>query len=384
MSETPKLAMVAGEASGDLLAGRLLSALRPQLPDALIHGIGGPRMAEHGFVSDWPMEKLSVRGLFEVLAHYREIKGIQVALRERLIAERPAVFIGVDAPDFNIGLESKLRQAGIPTVHFVSPSIWGWRAGRIKKIAEAVSHMLVLFPFEEELYRKAGVPVTCVGHPMAEVIPMAPDVAAARRALGLSQDATVVTLMPGSRLSELNYHAALFAGAARLLLQRDSAIRFIAPMAGERQHAHFVGLLEQSGLQDVPIQAIVGQSHLAMAAADAVLVASGTATLEVALHKKPMVVAYKLNWATWQIVKRMVTTRWCALPNILSQEDLVPEFLQNQATPQSLADAIWKQLTDPLRCAAMRQRFMDMHHALLRNTAEMSAQVVLELIRKPT
>lgn len=374
--------MVAGEASGDLLAGRMLSALRPQLPDALIHGIGGPKMMEHGFVSDWPMEKLSVRGLFEVLRHYREIKGIHTALTEQLLFEKPAAFVGIDAPDFNLDLEIKLKRAGIPTVHYVSPSIWGWRPGRIKKISQAVSHMLVLFPFEEALYQQAGVPVTCVGHPMAEVIPMASDIAAARSTLSLPQDARVVAILPGSRMSELKYHTEAFVGAARILAQRDPSLRFITPMAGEKQRAYFAELLGELGLQDVPIQVIDGQSHTAMAAADAVLVASGTATLEVALHKKPMVVGYKLNWATWQIVKRMVTTRWCALPNILAQDTLVPEFLQEQVTPQALADALWVQLNDVAQRDRLQQRFTDLHHALWRNTAQLSAQVVLDVMRK--
>ena len=381
MTKPATLAMVAGELSGDLLAGRMLSALRPQLPEVLIHGIGGPKMAEYGFVSDWPMEKLSVRGLFEVLAHYREIKGIRDALRDQLLAQMPAVFVGVDAPEFNLGLELELRQAGIPTVHFISPSIWGWRAGRIKKIRRAVSHMLVVFPFEEKLYRDAGVPVTYVGHPLAEVIPMEPDVAAARQQLGIAPGATVVAILPGSRISELNYHTAPFIGAARILAQRDPSIQFITPMAGEKQRQHFAGLLQQLGLQDVPLRVVDGQSHAVIAAADAVLVASGTATLEVALFKKPMVVAYRLMWATWQIVRHLLTTRWCALPNILTQESLVPEFLQAQVTPEALAEALWQQLQDETNRNALRQRFLELHHALLRNTAEESAQAVLQVMR---
>ena len=222
----------------------------------------------------------------KVLRHYREIKGIHTVLAAQLLAERPAAFVGIDAPDFNLDLEIQLKQAGIPTVHYVSPSIWGWRPGRIKKIAQAVSHMLVLFPFEEALYQQAGVPVTYVGHPMAEVIAMRPDVDAARRALGLASDARVVAILPGSRLSELKYHTAAFIEAAKLLSQRDASLKFVVPMAGERQRAHFVELLQELSLQDVPLQIIDGQSHDAMAAADAVLVASGTATLEVALHKK--------------------------------------------------------------------------------------------------
>ncbi len=374
------IAMVAGETSGDLLASRLLSGLRPQLPNARIHGIGGPKMADYGFSSDWPMEKLAVRGLFEVLAHYQEIKGIQNALRDQLLAERPAVFIGVDAPDFNFGLESTLKQAAIPTMHFISPSIWAWRGGRIKKIARAVSHMLVVFPFEEEIYRKAGIPVTYVGYPLAEIIPMEPNVAAARAALGLPAGAPVVAILPGSRISELKYNTLAFVEAARLLSRRDGSIRFIAPMAGEKQRHYFSELVAKAGLQDVPIQLIEGHSHDVIAAADAVLVASGTATLEVALFKKPMVIAYRMMRASWEIMRHMAYQPWVGLPNILAREFLVPELLQGAATPQALADALWIELSDETHRLSLRQRFTDMHHALLRDTAKESAQAVMNLL----
>lgn len=372
--------MVAGETSGDLLAGRLLSGLRPQLPDALMHGIGGPYMAEHGFISDFPMEKLSVRGLFEVLAHYREIKGIQIALRDQLLIERPAVFIGVDAPDFNLGLEAQLKNAGIPTMHFIGPSIWAWRGGRIKKIARAVSHMLVIFPFEEEIYRKAGIPATYVGHPLAQVIPMVPDQAGARMALGLPANTPVVALLPGSRMSELKYNAVAFVAAAKLLLQRDPSLQFVAPMAGDAQHRYFNELIVQAGLQDVQIKVIDGQSHRALAAADAVMVASGTASLEVALFKKPMVIAYKMMRASWHVLRHMGYQPWIGLPNILAQEFLVPELLQDAAIPEALADALWKQLQDGAHREYLQRRFTEMHHTLLRDTAAESARAVLELI----
>lgn len=372
--------MVAGETSGDLLAGRLLSGLRPQLPSAHIHGIGGPCMAEHGFVSEWPMEKLTVRGLFEVIPRYREIKSIQDALRDKLLAEKPAVFVGIDYPGFNLRLEQQLRHAGIPTMHFISPQIWAWRGGRIKQIAKAVSHMLVVFPFEEAIYKQAGIPVTYVGHPLAEVISMEPDMAAARNALGLPQNATVVAILPGSRMSELKYISVSFIEAAKLLLQRDPAIRFVAPMAGEKQRAYFNELMIKAGLQDVSIQILDGQSHTAIAASDAVLVASGTATLEVALFKKPMVIAYKIMWASWQIMRHMGYLPWIGLPNILAREYLVPELLQDDATPQALADAMWAQLHDTARRDKLKQRFTDIHHSLLRDTARESAQAVLTLL----
>ena len=372
--------MVAGESSGDLLASRLLSGLRPQLPDARFHGIGGGRMAEHGFVSDFPMEKLSVRGLFEVLAHYREIKGIQNRLRDQLLDERPSAFIGVDAPDFNFGLEAQLKTAGIPTMHFISPSIWAWRGGRIKKIARAVSHMLVVFPFEEAIYRQAGIPVTYVGYPLAEVIPMEPDVVAARAALGLPQTDPVVAILPGSRMSELKYNTCAFIEAAALLAARDARIQFVVPMAGERQTAYFRQLLADAGLERLPLKIVDGKSHTVIAAADAVLVASGTATLEVALFKKPMVIAYKMMRASWEIMRHMGYQPWIGLPNILAREFLVPELLQDAATPQALADALWNQLDDESARLRLRQRFTVMHHALLRDTARESAQAVLQLI----
>jgi lipid-A-disaccharide synthase len=374
------LALVAGEVSGDLLAGRLLAGLRPVLPEARFSGIGGPRMMEQGLVSDVPMDTLTVRGLFEVIPRYREIKGIQNRLRDRLLAERPAAFIGADYPGFNLGLEEQLRAAGIPTVHFVSPQIWAWRGGRIKKIQRAVSHMLVIFPFEEKIYQDAGVPVTYIGHPLAEMIPLVPDQAAARRALGLLDAGRVVTIMPGSRMAELKFLVEPFIGAAKLLLQRDPSLTFVVPMAGERQRAYFNELVAKAALADVPLKLVDGQSHEAIAAADAVLVASGTATLEVALFKKPMVIAYKVMRASWEIMRHMGYLPWIGLPNILSREFVVPEYLQHAATAPALADAVWQQLEDEPGRARLEQRFTDLHHSLLRNSAQESAQAVLRVI----
>jgi lipid-A-disaccharide synthase len=374
------LALVAGEVSGDLLAGRLLAGLRPQLPNARFTGIGGPRMMEQGLVSDVPMDTLTVRGLFEVIPRYRELKRIQNNLRDRLLAERPAAFIGADYPGFNLGLEEQLRAGGIPTVHFVSPQIWAWRGGRIKKIQRAVSHMLVIFPFEEKIYQDAGVPVTYIGHPLAEMIPLVPDVAAARRALGLPVDGRVVTIMPGSRMAELKYLVEPFLGAAKLLLQRDPSLRFVVPMAGERQRRYYDELVTKAGLADVPVKLVDGQSHAAIAAGDAVLVASGTATLEVALFKKPMVIAYKVMRASWEIMRHMGYMPWIGLPNILSREFVVPEYLQHAATAPALAEAVWQQLEDQAGRARLAQRFTDMHHSLLRDSAKESAEAVLRVI----
>lgn len=377
---TTNVAIVAGESSGDLLASRMLSGLRPRLPDARMHGIGGPKMAQFGFESDYPMETLSVRGLFEVLRHYRSIKAVQTGLTEQLIGERPDVFIGVDAPDFNFTVEHALKAAGIPTVHFIGPSIWAWRGGRINKIKAAVSHMLVIFPFEPAIYQAAGVPVTYVGHPLAEILPLEPDMLKARQELGLPLDATVVTIMPGSRLSEIHHHTEAFIGAAQLLAQRDPTIRFVVPMVGDRQRKLFAQCVVEAGLNKVPVLLIDGRSHTAITAANSVLVASGTATLEVALLKKPMVIAYKQNWATWQIMRRMGYQPWVGLPNILAREFLVPELLQDAANAESLCDAVWKQLHNDALTSNLRQRFLDMHHSLLRDSASLSAQAVLDVI----
>jgi lipid-A-disaccharide synthase len=380
------IALVAGEVSGDMLAARLMAGLKPHLSDVRFSGIGGPRMLEQGLHSDVPMDTLTVRGLFEVIPRYRELKGIQNRLRDRLLAQKPAAFIGADYPGFNLGLEEQLRAGGIPTLHFVGPQIWAWRGGRIKKIQRAVSHMLLIFPFEEAIYRQAGVPATYIGHPLAEQIPLQPDVAAARRQLGIPEGAKVVTVMPGSRMAEIKYLTEAFAGAVKLLAQRDPSVRFIAPMAGERQKAYFMDLLAKAGLQDLigdgVLELVGGQSHACIAAADAVLAASGTATLEVALFKKPMVIAYKVMRASWEIMRHMGYLPWIGLPNILAREFVVPEFLQHAATPQALADAVWFQLTDEANRAKLQQRFLDMHHSLLRNSAEESSRAVLEVIGK--
>jgi lipid-A-disaccharide synthase len=362
-----------------MLAARLMAGLRPQLPNARFHGIGGPRMIEQGLVTDVPIETLTVRGLFEIIPRYREIKGIQNRLRDRLLAERPAAFIGADYPGFNLGLEEQLRAGGIPTVHFVGPQIWAWRGGRIKKIQRAVSHMLVIFPFEEKIYQDAGVPVTYIGHPLAETIALAPDVAAARARLGMAPDARVVTVMPGSRMGELKYLAEPFVRAAGLLAKRDPGLTFVVPMAGEKQRVYFNEIVAKAGLGDIALT-LVDDSHTAIAAADAVLVASGTATLEVALFKKPMVIAYKVMRASWEIMRHMGYQPWIGLPNILAREFLVPELLQHAATPQALADAVWQQLNDTALRDKLAARFTEMHHSLLRNSAQESAQAVLQVI----
>lgn len=374
--------MVAGEVSGDMLAARLIAGLRPQLPAASFYGIGGERMIEQGFSSELPMDVLTVRGLFEVIPRYREIKAIQTALAARLLAQPPALFVGADYPGFNLGLEEKLKAGGIPTVHFISPQIWAWRGGRIKQIRRAVSHMLTIFPFEEAIYREAGVPVTYIGHPLAEVIPLQPDVGAARARLGLAADARVVTIMPGSRMGELKYLALPYLQAAQLLAARDPGLRFVVPMAGARQRAYFAQVAADAGLDGLPLTIVEDDSHGAICAADAVLVASGTATLEVALFKKPMVIAYKVMQASWLLMRHMGYQPWIGLPNILARQFLVPELLQHAATPQAMADAVWQQLNDSANRDRLAERFTAMHHSLLRNSAQESARAVLRILEE--
>ena len=377
------VAMVAGEASGDLLAGLLLSALKERVPQLAAWGIGGPRMAEQGFRIDWPIDKLAVRGYVEVLRHYAEIASIRRTLKRRLLGEPPAAFIGIDAPDFNLDLELALREAWRgqqrPVVHFIGPSIWAWRGKRIEKIRRAVDHILVLFPFEEAIYREAGIAATYVGHPLADVIPLEPDRDGARRALGLPLHARIVALLPGSRLSEVHYMARTFIDAAALLAQRHPDVRFIVPMASEAARRAFEAI-RAAHRDELPLQIFDGHSHDALAAADAVLVASGTATLETALFKRPMVIAYKMAGLSAMLMRRMGYLPWVGLPNILAREMLVPEFLQEAATPEALAQALAHQLSDDHNRNRLEQRFSEMHESLRCNTGERAAAVIAELL----
>ena len=370
--------MVAGEASGDLLAGLLLGGLTSRWPALKTFGIGGPKMAAHGFEAWWPHEKLAVRGYVEVLRHYREISGIREQLAERLLRERPDAFVGVDAPDFNLGLEARLKAQGIKTIHFVSPSIWAWRGKRVKKIRTAVDHVLCLFPFELEIYAKNGIAATYVGHPLADAIPLEVPRAASRQALGLSESDVVVAVLPGSRRSEIQYIAPrLLAAAAAMRGQRPS-LRFVLPVAPGLR-----GMLDPLVVAHAPdagIELLDGRSHEAMAACDVALVASGTATLETALFKRPMVIAYNMHWLSWQMMKRMKYQPWVGLPNILLRDFAVPELLQDQATPAKLAEAAFAWLDDPARCAALTQRFAALHRELRCNTAQAATDAIEKIL----
>ena len=384
MGQAPFVALVAGEASGDLLAGHLVRALRERWPHARFAGIAGPKMVEAGVEAWWPSEKLAVRGYVEVLRHYREISGIRSGLARRLLADRPDVFIGVDAPDFNLDLEVRLREAGVTTCHFVSPSVWAWRAGRMDKIRRAVSHMLCLFPFEEKLYRDAGIAATFVGHPLADVI--APDAsqADARSALGLPEHARVIALLPGSRQSELRYLAERFVTAAQYMSRMLPEAKFVVPLASPETEVLWrdavLALEARTGIQVPPMVMAPRATHRALAACDVALVASGTATLEVALFKRPMVIAYNMAPITWSMMRRMKYQPYVGLPNILCGTFVVPEFLQEDASAENLAQATLSFLQQPNHGAQVAECFAGLHHMLRRGSAERAATAVADLL----
>jgi lipid-A-disaccharide synthase len=376
---SPVAAMVAGEASGDLLAGLLLDGLKARWPALRAAGIGGPQMARRGFEAWWPSEKLAVRGYVEVLRHYREIVGIREQLKQRLLRERPDVFIGVDAPDFNLDLERDLKTQGIKTVHFVSPSVWAWRPERIEKIKRSVDHVLCIFPFEVALLQQHGIAATYVGHPLAQVIPQVPDRAAARRALGLRDDVPVVAILPGSRQSEIKYLAARFFAAATLMRQANAAIEFVVPAIPALQ-AQIEQAAREAGVAQL-LRVVTGQSHTVLAACDVTLIASGTATLEAALFKRPMVIAYNMHWLSWLLMRRKKLQPWVGLPNILCREFVVPEFLQEAATPENLAAAVLQWLAAPEKIQALEQKFSALHAELQRDTPRLATDAIEQILQ---
>lgn len=377
--KTLRLAMVAGEASGDLLAGLLMGGLRQRWPGLVAQGIGGPRMAEQGFSAWWPHDKLAVRGYVEVLRHYREISGIRQQLAARLLADPPAAFIGVDAPDFNLGLEARLKAAGIPSIHFVCPSVWAWRGGRVRKMAASVDHVLCLFPFEPDLLRAHGVPASYVGHPLADAIPQLPPRAASRAALGLGAADPVVAVLPGSRRSEIEAIAPVFLQAAAQLHRQRPALRFVLPLAGGLRS--LVEPLVAAHAPGVPLQLLDGRSHEALAACDVTLIASGTATLEAALFKRPMVIGYRMHALSWQIMKRMKYQPWVGLPNILCRDFVVPELLQDDCQPAALARAVLAWLDDPAGAERLARRFDELHDLLRRDTARCATDAIAQIIQ---
>ena len=378
-----RVAIVAGEVSGDLLAAGLIRELKQRLPDVEFEGVAGPRMQRAGCTELYPMDALTVMGL-DALEKIPRILGIRRALIRRYAANPPDLFIGVDAPDFNLRLEQRLRSFGIPTVHYVSPTVWAWRRGRIRLIRKAVDHMLTLFPFEERFYSEHGVPVTFVGHPLADVIPEQYDQNVPRRELGLPLDRPVVALLPGSRSSELKRHADLFIETALWLQRRHPQLHFVAPFASEKTKTAFEQALARHG-GGLPITVQLFKSREAMAAADIVLCASGTATLEAALLGKPMVVTYRTSWLTYCLIWPMLDIRLVSLPNNLAERELVPEYIQSDATSEKLGRAVERLLTSPSEAETMRRGLKAIHQALHRNANARAADAVLQLLssRRP-
>ena len=398
----PFFGLVAGEASGDLLAGLLLDGLRARWPQLTTAGIGGAHMTAHGFDAWWPIEKLSVRGYLEVLPRLPELLSIRKQLARRLLTERPDLFIGVDAPDFNFDLEARLKKAGIKTLHFVSPSFWAWRPEKLLKLKAAADHVLCLFPFEPELLAEHGIAATYVGHPLANVIPMQPDRTAARRVLGLDENATVVALLPGSRAAEVKYLLSAFFQAAALIRQARPATQFIVPAV-----PHLMTQIEAaarvSGLGDA-LKVVRGQSHAVLAACDVTLIASGTATLEAALFKRPMVIAYAMPAFSYRLMRKKRQLPWVGLPNVLcaprewlhrpadmSAHDMVdrtdapfvvPELIQDAATPAALAQAVLDWLAAPEKIAQLQQRFTALHHELKRDTPRLATDAIETLLAR--
>lgn len=379
MPAVRRLVLIAGEDSGDLLGAGLIEALRRRDPRLVFEGVAGPRMAAEGCRVWFPMERLAVMGLMEVLGRLPALFALRRALLARLRHAPPDALVGIDAPDFNLGLERRARALGIPTVHYVSPTVWAWRPRRLAAIRRSVDHMLTLFPFEEAIYREQGIPVTCVGHPLADAIPLDDQRAAARARLGLAPEAEVVALLPGSRVGEVRRLGPLFLQTARWCRERRPRLQFVAAVAGPAVGTVFDGIRAGAGGAP-PVTAIEGRSWDVLAAADAVLAASGTATLETMLLRRPMVVAYRLHPLSYRLARRMVRVPRVALPNILSGEDLVPEYLQEEATPERLGRALLHWLEEPADAARLGHRFDLLHRALRRDASARAAEVVLQTL----
>jgi len=378
MTQPTTFAMVAGEASGDMLAAMLLQGMVQRWPQLSSEGIGGSAMSAYGFKPLWGYEKLAVRGYVEVLKHYWEIIGIRRQLKARWTQKPPSVFIGIDAPDFNLDLAKHLKAQGVPTIHYVCPSIWAWRPERIETIRQSVDHVLCVFPFETELLQRHKIDATYVGHPLAHKIPQVIDRDAARKALNISLDATLVALLPGSRKSEIDYLALRFLKAAKRMAARQPGVQFILPTLPAFLPA-IQAMVQQIG--GVPgLQICEGQSHTALAACDVTLIASGTATLEAALFKRPMVIAYNMHALSWQIMRRKKLQPWVGLPNILLQDFAVPELLQDAATPEAMADETLQWLAHPEAVRTLQARFEALHNSLKMDTTQLATDAIEKII----
>lgn len=375
-----RIALVAGEASGDLLGAHLMEALKRRLPAARFFGIGGPKMQAEGFDPWYPSEALAVRGYVEVLRQLPSILRIRSQLRRRLIAEPPDLFIGVDAPDFNLGVEEALRMRGIVTAHYVSPSLWAWRGERIHRMKRAAAKVLCLFPFEPELYENAGVPAAYVGHPLADMLPDQPDRSAARDQFRLSPVCSVVTLMPGSRQSELKHLADLFVQTAKLIRRQLNDVQFLVPLLSRQTRRQFEEALYRNNAEDLPLTILFGHAHMAMTASDGVLLASGTAALEAALLKRPMVVTYKMPWLTYVIGRPKIYLPYVSLPNVLAGRFVVPEIFQDEATPEVLAQALVNLIDDKDVTPRREREFQAIHNRLRQNAGERAVEALLPLL----
>ena len=381
-ASTATCAFVAGEASGDLLAAGVIADMRRQVPALRCVGVGGDRMIAAGFEPWAHVRELSVRGYVEVLRHLPRLLKLRRELLARFLVQRPDVLVGVDAPDFNLGLEEKYRAAGGRVVHFISPSIWAWRAERIEQIRRAVDLMLLVFPFEQQIYDKAGIPARYVGHPLASMIPRAPDAASARRRLGLPDAGRYVAALPGSRTDEVKQLGEIFLDALALLRQRQPDLRFLVPAADADLQRTLQAMLDARPSLAPSLTLTAGRAHDCLEAADAVLVASGTATLEAALYKRPMVIGYRMPGFSAWLMRRKGRIPWAGLPNILAGESLVPELLQEACTPAALAGALQLQLNDGALRERLMQHFTTMHDELQRDTARLAADAILEVARR--
>ncbi|WP_051710522.1 lipid-A-disaccharide synthase [Andreprevotia chitinilytica] len=372
----PRIVIVAGESSGDLLGAQLIAALKTRYPSARFAGIAGPKMLAVGATSVVPMETLAVRGYAEVIKHLPRLLGIRGKLKSAIRKEKPDLVIGIDAPDFNLNVEAAAKAAGIPAIHYVSPSVWAWRAERLKKIGQAVSHMLLLFPFEEAIYRQAGIPATYVGHPLADMMPLAPKQAEIREVLDVPNRRTVFAMLPGSRQSELELHAPLFVETAKKLFERYPDALFLVPLITRETRLQFETEMWKQGAQELPFRMLFGHAHEAMQAADAILVASGTAALEAMLAKRPTVVTYRLTGLTYRMVKKKLRLPYVSLPNVLEGRFLVPELLQQDANVDNLVQALSNFIDDKRLADALAERFTQHHEALRCNAAERAAEAV--------
>ncbi|CAM3490968.1 lipid-A-disaccharide synthase [Halomonas sp. AOP12-C2-37] len=368
--------LVAGELSGDILGAGLMRELKARHPGVEFRGMGGPRMQAEGMESRFPLETLSVMGLVEVLKHLPELIRVRRTLKTEALAWQPDIMLGIDAPDFNLGLERQLREAGITTAHYVSPSVWAWRQGRVKGIAKSVDGMLTLLPFEAAFYRAHRVPVVFVGHPLADELPLENDRDATRRELHVPADAPVMALLPGSRANEVRFLGATFLAAAEQLCQRHPALHVVIPAATPDRRREISALLADYPRLAERTSLLDGQAREAMVASDIVLLASGTAALEAMLCHRAMLVAYKMAPATHWLAKRLVKTQWVSLPNLIAQETLVPELIQEAASPEAIADQLSAMLTDEPSRYALEARFAEIHATLQRNASQRAAQAL--------